>query len=98
MEARITKKMYSLSVDCVMDTQGRVWQARDVARDNNGEIDLMLDTSPYEERIYCYSIGAIWEAYNAKGAKLPSIDPVVLEYLKEVRKAIPGRPEFVVLP
>lgn len=91
MQATVSKKLYRLSVDCVLDLQERVWQARDVAQDPSGELDLLLDTNPYEARMYAYSSGSGWVFYNARGAVTPVTDANILSYLAEVRQAIPMR-------
>lgn len=90
MQATVSKKIYRLSVDCVLDAQDRVWQARDVAVDTSGEIDLWLDTNPYDDRIYAYSMGCGWTFYNAKGLEIAITDRNIREFLGEIREAIPG--------
>lgn len=90
MQATVTKKTYRLSVDCVVDQKGHLWQACDVQQDTSEEIELVLDTSPYERRLFCYSVGQEWTVYNIRGTEVPITDTNILEYLNEIRQAIPG--------
>lgn len=88
MQATLDKRIYRLSVDCVLDTKGQVWQAMDVTRETHGQLNLMLDTSPIEQRIYCYTTDEGWRACNQKGNNVIVTDPEILAYLAEILQAL----------
>lgn len=90
MQATLDKRIYRLSIDCVLDTKGQVWQAVDVTREVHGQLSLTLDTAPFEQRIYCYTTDEGWRACNRKGDDIIVTDSEILAYLAEVRQALDG--------
>lgn len=90
MQATLDRRIYRLSVDCVLDAASRVWEAREVTLETHGQLSLMLDTNPIEDRIYCYTTDVGWRACNSRGSDVVIKDENILTYLAEIRQAVLG--------
>ena len=87
MKAKLSKTIYRVDQDTADSSDEQSYDIGPIERSNVGNLEVILDVNPIENRLYCYTHSGKWWASSYSGRNV-DIDPIILECLNDIEAAI----------